>query len=112
LGQFAPKAGGEVVPGSGAEAATWDAIANKPGWTVTRGRIYVKDATGQVRVYDGYATSPSGRNIGIEVKSGTGRFTPEQRAFDTRLNSNRSNTATGIGQHEGVIIDRAIKVQQ
>jgi RHS repeat-associated protein len=112
LGRFAPKVGGEVAPGSIAESATWDAIANKPGWTVTPGRIYVRDATGQVRVYDGYATSPSGRNIGLEVKSGTGKLRPEQRAFDTRLNSNRFNKATGIGQHRGLEIDRAVEIRR
>jgi RHS repeat-associated protein len=77
LGRFAPKVGGEVPPGSIAESATWDAIANKPGWSVIPGRVYVRDATGQIRVYDGVATSPSGRNIGIEVKSGTGKLTNE-----------------------------------
>jgi len=91
---------------------TWDAIANKPGWTVTKGRIYVTDSTGQVRVYDGYATTPGGRNIGIEVKSGAGRKTPAQRAFDERLNSSPNNTATGIGKHKDITIDRSIEVRQ
>jgi hypothetical protein len=112
LGQFAQKTGGEVAPGSLAERATLDAIEAKPGWTVTRGRVYATDATGQVRVYDGVATSPSGRVIGIETKSGTGRLTSEQRAFDTRLNSSRHNTATGIGQYENIEILRAIEVRR
>jgi hypothetical protein len=63
-------------------------------------------------VYDGYATSPSGRNIGLEVKSGTGRKTAAQRAFDERLNSSPNNKAIGIGEHEGIVIDRSIEVQQ
>jgi len=112
LGQFAPKAGSEVVPGSIAESVTWDAIRAKPGWRVTTGRVYATDATGQIRVYDGVATSPSGRVIGIETKSGTGRLTPEQRAFDTRLNSSRDNTATGIGQYNNLEIQRAIEVRR
>jgi RHS repeat-associated protein len=111
-GRFAQKVGGELAPGSIAESATWDAIANKPGWTITRGRVYVRDTTGQVRVYDGYATSPSGRRIGIEVKSGTGRPTPEQRAFDTRLNSSRFNKATGVGVHKDVELDRSIEIRR
>ena len=34
------------------------------------GRIYTKDNTGQVRVYDGAAITPDEKYIGLEVKSG------------------------------------------
>ena len=107
FGRFAPKSGNEVAPGSAAESAAWDAIAAKLGWEVVRGRVYVTDASGQTRVYDGYAKTPSGRIIGLEVKSGSGKYTAAQRAFDANLNSSRGNTATGIGQHNGVEVERA-----
>ena len=45
LGRFLPKAGGEVVPGSMAEQAVWDAINQKPGWSVIEGRVSVRNAT-------------------------------------------------------------------
>jgi len=111
LGRFASKTGGEAAPGSLAEKAAWDAIEAKPGWQVTRGRVYATDATGQIRVCDGYATTPGGRIVGLEVKGGTGRFTAAQRAFDTRLNVDRLNEAGGIGRHEGLIIRRAVEVR-
>jgi len=76
-----------------------------------RGRVYATDATGQIRVYDGYALSPNGRVIGLEVKSGTASLTAEQRAFDLRLNSNYQNKAFGIGQHDGLQIDRALEIR-
>jgi hypothetical protein len=101
-----------VRPGSFAEQATFNAVLRKPGWDVIRDPIYVRDATGQLRVYDGAAISPSSRIIGLETKSGTGRLTPAQRAFDTRLNSNRANAAQGVGQSSQYQIQRAIKVQQ
>jgi hypothetical protein len=107
-GRFAAKVGGELAPGSLAEPAIWDAIAQKPGWTVIPGRVYVVDSTGQVRVYDGVAVSPGQRNIGLEIKSGTGRLTAEQRTFDARLNSNRANTAIGVGAHRNLVINRAV----
>ena len=111
LGRFLPKSGGEIAPGSLAEGAAWDAVAAKPGWQVVRGRVYATDATGQIRVYDGYAVSPNGRVIGLEVKSYSAGLTADQRAFDARLNSSYLNKATGIGQHEGLQIDRALEIR-
>jgi len=111
LGQFAKKIGGEAAPGSFAEKAVWDAIEGKPGWQVIRGRVHAIDAIGQIRVYDGYAVTPTGRIIGLEVKSGTGRYTAAQRAFDRWLNSSRLNEAIGVGRHEGLIIRRAVEVR-
>jgi hypothetical protein len=110
LGRFLPKTGGEVSPGSLAEGAIWDAIEAKPGWQVTRGRIYATDATGQIRVFAGYALSPGGRVIGLEIKSGAARLTAAQRAFDTRLNSSYLNKAQGIGERAGLQIDRALEI--
>jgi hypothetical protein len=117
LGRFLPKNPGELRPGSLAEQATFDAVARKPGWTVIREPVHVRDATGQLRVYDGAAISPSGRIIGLETKSGTGRLTPAQRAFDTRLNSSKASTAQGVGQSseflgKPIIIERAIEVRR
>jgi hypothetical protein len=112
LGRFLPKVGGEVRPGSLAEQATFDAVLQKPRWRVIRDPISVRDATGQLRVYDGAAISPSGRVIGLETKSGTGRLTPAQRAFDTRLNSSSANISQGVGQSAGIIIQRAIQVRR
>ncbi len=65
-----------------------------------------------VRVYDGVAVSPSRKVIGIEVKSGTGKLTPAQRAFDTRLNSSRFNTARGFGMSSNITIHRALEVRR
>lgn len=107
-----PKSGGEVIPGSIAEQTTWNAIKNKPGWRVIEGRVSARDATGQLRVYDGVAISPQGRVIGLEVKSGTASKTAAQRAFDTRLNSTRTNTAQGVGEHSDLVIERSIEIRQ
>src|SRR5690606_8466828 len=57
-------------PGGGAEVRVWDAIAAKPGWSVRTGNVAVRDASGQLRYYDGLAISPRYKVIGLEVKSG------------------------------------------
>jgi hypothetical protein len=87
-----------------AERAVTDAIGAKPQWATTPGRITVRGANGKIRVYDGYAKSPSGRIIGLETKSGAGRRTAAQRAFDAAVS--RSSPAVGIGRHSGVVIRR------
>lgn len=46
------------------------------------GRIYTKDNTGQVRVYDGAAITPDEKYIGLEVKSGKAQKTKAQREFE------------------------------
>lgn len=46
-----------------------------------KGRIYTKDNTGQVRVYDGAAITPDEKYIGLEVKSG-------KSSEDEKLNGN------------------------
>jgi RHS repeat-associated protein len=112
LGQFSPKAGGELRPGSIAEQATFDAVRQKPGWQVIDRPVSVRDATGQLRVYDGAAISPNGRVIGLETKSGTGRLTPAQRAFDAGLNSSAANSAQGVGQSSRYEVQRAIEVRR
>ncbi|MBX3415528.1 MAG: hypothetical protein KF708_22785 [Pirellulales bacterium] len=112
LGRFLSKSGGEVRPGYLAEQATFDAVRQKSGWRVISDPVYVRDATGQLRVYDGAAISPGGRYIGLETKSGTGRLTPAQRDFDFRLNSSRANTAQGVGQSSQIVIERAIEVRR
>jgi hypothetical protein len=98
-------------PGASSEQAVWDAVEAKDGWSVTRGRVYTTDGTGQVRVYDGVAHSPRGKNIGLEVKSGTARKTADQRAYDSRVNSGQS-TAVGTGANQGLTIDRVKEIRR
>ena len=93
--------------GASAEASVWDAVEAKPGWRVDRGPIAVRDASGQLRYYDGVAYSPSGRVIGLEVKSGGAYRTATQRTFDRALNSSPSNVATGVGQSTGITVQRS-----
>lgn len=98
-------------PGGSAEVGVWDAIAAKPGWRVDRGPIAVRDASGQLRYYDGVAISPRDRFIGLEVKSGDASRTAAQRLFDTTLNSNPGNVATGVGQSAGTTVQRSILIR-
>jgi hypothetical protein len=109
-GKFLPKTGGELVPGSLAEEATWEAIKNKPGWRVVEGRVTVRDAKGQTRIYDGAAISPNGHVIGLEVKSGSGTKTAAQREFDKRVNA--GNAVQGVGQHSDLVIERVIEIKK
>ena len=109
LGRFLPKNGGEVIPGSGAEKAVWDAVRQKPDWSVVEGRVTVKNAAGDVRVYDGAARSPSGKTIGLEVKSGSAQKTASQRAFDSGVS--KSNPASGVGQHSRETIVRSVEIR-
>lgn len=106
-GKFASPLGSGRAGGS-AEAAVWDAVEAKQGWSVVRGNVAVRDASGQLRYYDGAAISPRGRVIGLETKSGTAVLTPEQRLFDSTLNSSPSNVATGVGQSKGITVQRSI----
>ena len=109
-GKFATPEG----PGRSGEAAeqlVWDGVRAKEGWQVIEGRVYVRDATGQLRIYDGTAVSPRGRAIGLEVKSGDAKKSPEQRAFDTRLNDNAQNQATGVGKSKGLVIRRSVEIR-
>ena len=57
--------------GAAAEQSVWDAVKQKPGWNVIEGQVGVRNASGQLRYYDGAAVSPRGRVIGLEVKSGS-----------------------------------------
>ncbi len=72
------------------------------------GRIYTKDNTGQVRVYDGAAITPDEKYIGLEVKSGKAQKTKAQREFDNRIS--KSNPAIGVGQSEGITITHSITI--
>ena len=78
------------------------------------GRVSVKDSTGQLRVYDGVAKTPSGKTIGLEVKSGSASRTPAQKAFDTRLNSSPpANKAYGVGKYTNQItVNRSIVIRK
>lgn len=109
-GKFASPAGTGRAGGS-AEAAVWDAIEAKPGWNVIRGHVAVRDASGQLRYYDGVAISPRGRVIGLETKSGTAIRTPKQREFDSTLNSSPSNVARGVGQSKGITVQRSTLIR-
>jgi hypothetical protein len=112
LGRFMSKTGDEAIPGSIAEQNVWDAVKQKPGWQVVEGRVSVRDASGQLRVYDGVAVSPSGKTIGLEVKSGTATKTAPQLTFDSTLNSSRSNSAFGVGQNKGIVVNRALEIKR
>jgi hypothetical protein len=94
------------------EQGVWDAVKQKPGWNVVEGRVSVRDAAGNLRVYDGAAISPRGRVIGLEVKSGTARRSASQRAFDRWLNSSPGNLALGVGKTgRGLTVQRVLKIQ-
>jgi len=96
LGRFLPKSGGEAIPGSAGVEQVRKAIEQKKGWKVIGEEISFRDSKGQLRRYDLVAESPSGRQIGIEVKSGSATKTAAQRRFDTGVNSRRGLTqATG-----------------
>lgn len=110
-GKFASPQGAGLS-GASAENAVWDAVEAKPGWQVIRGRVSVRDASGQLRVYDGAAVSPSGRVIGLEVKSGSASLTADQRAFDSALNASGPQTVTGVGQNAGLPVRRAVEIRQ
>lgn len=109
-GKFASPLGAGRA-GASAETQVWDAIEAKPGWSVDRGPVAVRDASGQLRYYDGVATSPNGYVIGLEVKSGNATRTAAQRTFDTTLNSNPSNVATGVGQSVGTTVQRSTVIR-
>ncbi|MDP4144746.1 MAG: hypothetical protein Q8936_09770, partial [Bacillota bacterium] len=110
-GKFGSPAG-PGKSGALAEQEVWDAIKQKDGWDVIEGHISVRDATGQLRVYDGAAISPSGKVIGLEVKSGSATKTTGQRAFDELLNSSPYNKAYGVGKSNGIVIDRSIEIRR
>jgi hypothetical protein len=110
-GKFASPNGNASAPGVDAEKAVWEAVDQKSGWSTTKGRVYVKDADGNVRVYDGVATSPSGNNIGLEVKSGKAKKTSSQKEFDSNLNSSPANKATGAGKNKGLVVERALEIR-
>lgn len=110
-GKFASPRGQAPLPGSVAEKSVWDAIAQKPGWTVQRGHVAVRNAAGNLRYYDGVAFGPSNIGIGLEIKSRTATRSKLQRAFDSNLNSSRFNTATGVGQSSGVTVNRALLIE-
>jgi RHS repeat-associated protein len=109
LGRFLPKSGGEIVPGSAAEQAVWDAVKQKPGWSVIEGRVSVRNADGQLRIYDGAAVSPRGRIIGLEVKSGSATKTASQRNFDSGVST--YNPAVGVGNSSGVSVGRSLEIR-
>ncbi len=110
-GRFASPLGAGQA-GAAAQNAVWDAVEAEAGWQVIRGGVSVRDASGQLRVYDGAAISPSGRVIGLEVKSGSAGLTAEQRAFDSALSASGPQTVTGVGQNAGLQVRRALEVRQ
>ncbi len=110
-GKFASPKGDAPAAGANAEKSVWNAVEAKDGWSVTEGRVYVKDAGGNVRVYDGAAHSPNGNNIGLEVKSGGASRTTSQKNFDTNLNSSSKNTVQGTGKNKDLTIHRALEIR-
>ena len=97
--------------GAAAEQSVWDAVSQKPGWSVIEGQVGVRNASGQLRYYDGAAVSPRGRVIGLEVKSGSATKTPAQRIFDSGVNT--QNPAVGVGRYDGVLeVGRALEIRR
>ncbi|WKT59635.1 RHS repeat-associated core domain-containing protein [Microbulbifer thermotolerans] len=107
-GKFASPNGLERA-GAAAEQKVWDAVKKKPGWSIIEGRVSVRNADGQLRVYDGAAVSPRGRIIGLEVKSGSARKTAAQRNFDSGVNTN--NPAVGVGKSRGINVGRSLEIR-
>jgi RHS repeat-associated protein len=107
-GKFAKPQGSEK-PGEMAEKSVWDAIKNKPGWRVIEGRVYVRNSSGEIRVYDGVGIGPSGRGIGLEIKSGTSPYRGSQAAFDAGVSTN--NPAIGVGNNKGTVVERTIMIR-
>ena len=110
-GKFASPRGDAPLSGSVGENSVWNAIEQKPGWTVQRGRVAVRNVANELRIFDGVATGPSNRTIGLEIKSGTARRSKFQRAFDSGLNSGRTNTAKGVGASSGITIHRTLQIR-
>jgi hypothetical protein len=96
--------------GAAAEQSVWDAVNHKPGWSVIEGQVGVRNASGQLRYYDGAAVSPRGRVIGLETKSGTATKTPAQHVFDSGVNT--QNPAIGVGQNQGLEVGRALEIRR
>mgnify|MGYP006290344901 CR=1 FL=1 len=106
-GRFAsPQGPGRA--GAAAESTVWDAVEAKSGWSIRRGPVAVRDASGQLRVFDGAAISPKGRAIGLEVKSGTSPYRGSQRAFGSVLNSSGADSLQGLGNNRDLWIRRAL----
>ena len=108
-GKFASPKGGQKS-GAWAEQDVWDTVKQKDGWGVVEGRVYTKDSTGQIRVYDGLAVTPSGKYIGLEVKSGNAKKTKAQREFDNRIG--KSNPAVGVGKSDGISITHVVTIRR
>ena len=111
-GKFASPNGNQAPSGALAEVEVWNSVKMKPGWSIIEGRVYVKDIDGNVRVYDGVAQSPSGNNIGLEVKSNTSQKTTPQRKFDNKLNSSPQNKVKGTGKNKNLEVHRAKEIRK
>jgi RHS repeat-associated protein len=108
-GKFASPLGGERA-GAAAEQGVWNAVAQKQGWSVIEGGVSVRNAAGDLRVYDGAAISPSGQAIGLEVKSGGAYYGGSQAAFDAGVST--LNPAIGVGQNAGLVIGRSLLIRR
>jgi hypothetical protein len=82
----------------------------KPGWSVIEGRVSVRNAADDLRVYDGAAVSPRGRVIGLEAKSGSATRNSAQRAFDAGANTYKP--AVGVGDDVGTEVGRALLINR
>ncbi len=63
-----------------------------------------------MRVYDGMAIDPKGRQIPVEVKLGSAKKTRAQREFDNRVGKN--NPVEGIGKSKGIEICYTITIRR
>ena len=109
-GKFASPTGDGARAGADAEKGVMDAIRDKLGWNVKEGPVGVRNGDGQLRNYDCVAVSPRGREIGIEVKSGSATKTAAQRNFDSGVS--RSNPAHRVGQNKGLTIKKTKTIRR
>ncbi len=70
----------------------------------------MRNAAGDLRIYDGAAVSPRGRVIGLEVKSGGATRTGAQSAFDAGVNT--INPAVGVGENAGLEVGRSLLIRR
>jgi hypothetical protein len=97
LGHYVDGNGGSGNGGE-AEAAVWKKFRNL-GMPVIEGRVYVRRPGFPDRVYDGAFDFGDKTLVGIETKNGTGKYSKNQREFDSWIKS--GGIAEGVGKYAG-----------
>ena len=103
--------GGPEKSGALQVEAVEESILRKKGYSLVGREVFVR-MNGLARRYDLVVKGPSGKLIGIEVKSGSAVRTPAQRAFDLALNSSGRGTAQGVGKFKGFAVSRAVVIRR